>query len=145
MSRFQTKEAIAKHARIDLAPAFAPPATVQHPPRNFELPTSLYVASAACYLGFLAILAATFSSPGLIIPMAIFGIFIGMFFAIPALFTRMRPGAGAKPMMWQQLRSGGIQTHTGRLDGNEAAVQVLILPVLIVIWGLAVALIAALV
>jgi hypothetical protein len=36
-------------------------------------------------------------------------------------------------------------TNTGRLNAREATIQMLILPVLIVIWGLAVVTIAALV
>jgi len=37
---------------------------------------------------------------------------------------------------------GGIDTHTGRLKGRDAAVQMMILPVLIVAWGSAVLVIA---
>ena len=39
----------------------------------------------------------------------------------------------------------GIMTHTGRLAARDATIQMLILPVLLVVWGLTVAVIAAIV
>ncbi|WP_379547470.1 hypothetical protein ACFCW2_00920 [Qipengyuania sp. DSG2-2] len=115
------------------------------PDHTFELPTGLYVASAGCFLAFLAILAAGMSSPGLIVPMAIFVVFIGMFFAIPALFTRVKPKASDKPMSWGAFKRRGIMTHTGLLSPKDAAIQMMILPVLIVAWGLICITIAAVV
>ena len=148
MAEFKPKEIIARHARVEAVPSFVVSAPVQphvdHPPRSFELPTGLYVATAACYFGFLAIMASAFSSPGLIIPMAIFAIFIAMFFAVPFLWSRMRgEGEGALALSLPLLKARGIDTHTGRLSGGEAAAQMLVLPALIVLWGLAVALIVA--
>lgn len=44
-----------------------------------------------------------------------------------------------------QFRKHGIATATGRLSATEASIQVLMLPVLILFWGVAVAIIAAVV
>jgi len=44
-----------------------------------------------------------------------------------------------------EFAARGIMTHTGPLSPRDAAVQVLILPVLLVIWGLSIAVIAAIV
>ncbi|MEM6477196.1 MAG: hypothetical protein AAF687_13630 [Pseudomonadota bacterium] len=145
-------------ARIVEAPVAAKPdakadeGRVQHQieiDRNFELPTRLYGYTVAAYLTFLGILAAALSTPGLIIPMAIFVAFIVAGFGVPAIWTRLNsniPGGNdTKPMTMGQFDNVGIMTYTGRLAPRDATIQVLILPVLIVMWGCAIAIIAAIV
>ena len=109
--------------------------------RSFELPTRLYAMTAGLYLAFLGITFAGFSSPGLIIPMAIFAIFIVGFFGVPAIWTGIKSsipnGDESKPLSMSKFAREGIMTHTGRLAPRDAAIQMLILPVLIVLWGLA--------
>lgn len=112
--------------------------------RTFGLPTGLYVATVAAYLGFLGVMALAFMNPGLAIPMVIFAGFIIAGFGVPALWTRMNPVNDSRALSWGQFLHRGIETHTGRLTSKEATVQVLILPVLIFVWGVAVAVIAAL-
>ncbi len=120
---------------------------VTQPPvdRSFEMPTGLYAATAGLYLAFVTIMCVGLSSPGLILPFAIFAIFITGMFGVPAIWTRLTPDTQAKPLTHAALMQGGIATHTGRLPGRDAAVQMLILPVLIVAWGIAIVTIAALV
>lgn len=112
--------------------------------RNFELPTGLYGVTVGLYFAFLGVMFAGFSSPGLVIPMAIFAIFIVAGFGVPALWTRLKDNASA-PLSMGKFNRDGIMTYTGRLAPRDAAIQMLILPVLIVAWGLAVVTIAALV
>jgi len=149
MSKHLTRELIADQANVVAAPESSPSVAQAIQPeqvdRTFEIPTGLYVTTAACYLAFLAILVTAFSSPGLIIPTAIFAIFIIGFFGVPTAWTRMAPGSTKRPMSWAKFSSNGIATLTGRLSAGEASVQVLILPVLVVLWALAVATIAALI
>ena len=145
----QIHEKLARgEARIVEAPAVAPakemPRHQVEADRNFELPTSLYAATVGLYLAFLAITWAAFASPGLAIPMVIFGVFIVAGFGVPAVWTRLRDNP-SKPLPFARFQAQGIQTLTGRCSAKDAAVQMLILPVLIVCWGLAVAVIAALV
>ena len=99
----------------------------------------------AFYLGFLAVMAAGLSTPGLIIPMAIFTLFIVAGFGLPALWTRITPDHKGRNMSWARLASQGIATHTGRVSARDAAVQVLILPALVFCWGVTTVIIAALV
>ena len=113
--------------------------------RTFELPRALYGATVALYLGFLAIMAMGMSSPGLIIPMAIFALFIVAGFGVPALWTRIAPASRSQPLRWASFQGNGIVTNTGRLAARDATIQMLILPVLIVCWGLACVTIAAIV
>jgi hypothetical protein len=54
-------------------------------------------------------------------------------------------GNRSKPLTLGQFESFGIMTHTGKLAPRDAAVQVLLLPVLVLFWGLTAAIIAALV
>ncbi len=110
--------------------------------RNFGLPSALYGATIACYLGFLAIVGIAFANPVLAIPMAIIVLVIAAAFGVPAQWSRLRGNASA-PQTLVQFASSGIMTNTGRLSAGEASAQVLVLPVLLVVWGLAVAVIAA--
>ena len=111
--------------------------------RSFDLPTGLFAATVGLYFAFLAVMAAAFADPGLIVPMGIFYIYIIMAFGVPALWVRMKPDHADRPLGWRQFMREGIVTHTGRLAGRDAAVQVLILPTLILGWGIAMAAIVA--
>lgn len=112
--------------------------------RNFGLPTALYGATVAGYLGFLVIVGSAFANPVLAIPMAIFVLFIVAGFGVPALWTRLA-GNTSEPQTLGEFEARGVMTATGRLAARDASIQVLILPVLLVVWGLAVAIIAAVV
>jgi hypothetical protein len=137
-----TRQQLAEQAIIHQAPAQRAATTVD---RTFELPTALYAGTAGCYLAFLAIMAIGFGNPALILPMAIFVTFIVMAFAVPAMWMRMQPDHPQRLTSWSRFRRQGIMTAFGRSSANTAMVQVLILPVLILLWGFGVVTIAALV
>ena len=111
---------------------------------SFELPTGLYVAMAGLFFGFLAVLAVGLSSTGLIVPMAINFVFLTAFFAIPAIFVRSANTA-RRAKSWTRFMDRGIETANGHSSGKEAAVLMLVLPVFIFGWSLAIVTIAALV
>lgn len=111
--------------------------------RSFGLPGALYAATGALYFGFVAVMAAGFGAPGLIVPLAICVVFLAAFFAVPVLFAKVDPDAQA--MGFGRFRREGVATLTGRLRAGEAAAQMLVLPVLIFGWAIAVTTIAALV
>lgn len=112
--------------------------------RNFGLPTGLYAATVGLYLGFIGLMAVLFLNPELVIPMVIFAGFILFSFGLAGFWTRMNPDNPTAPLSMGQFSSRGIQTLSGHLTAGEAAVQVLVLPVLIMAWGLAIAVIVAL-
>ena len=143
MSKHAHEQIVIGKARIVDAPAAPLRSQVEHD-RNFELPTVLYAATVGLYLTFIAVMFAGFASPGLIVPMAIFAVFIVAGFGVPAVWTRLKDNRSA-PMSMGRFRQAGIMTHTGRLAPRDAAIQMLILPVLIVLWGCATVTIAALV
>jgi hypothetical protein len=129
-------------ARIVDQPA-APPARHQvETDRNFGLPTALFGVTIACYLGFLVIVGTAFAGPMLAIPMTVIVLLIMAAFGVPAVWTRLRDNASG-PQTLGEFETRGIITNTGRLAPRDAAIQVLILPVLLVFWGIAIAVIAA--
>ncbi|AWW74223.1 hypothetical protein CD351_07245 [Erythrobacter sp. KY5] len=137
----QIQEQLARgNARIVEAPA-APRNQVESD-RNFGLPTFFYGATVACYFGFLGLMTAAFGNAELAIPMVIFGLFIIAGFGVPAIWTRLKDN-DTRPMTLGNFGRGGIMTATGRLAPRDAAIQVLILPMLIVAWGVAIVTIAA--
>ncbi len=104
--------------------------------RSFELPGALYGATVACYLGFIGIMALGFGAPALAIPLAIFVIAIAAGFIVPTIWVRMNPENDSRPLDWGRFSARGIQTFTGRVTAGQAAAQVLVLPVLILLWGI---------
>lgn len=137
----QVQDLIARgEARIVDAPLRNIPAR----DRSFGLPGALYGVTVACYLGFVGITAMAFANPALAIPMTIIALFVVAGFGVPAIWTRLK-GNDSKPLTLGQFESFGIVTHTGKLLPRDAAVQVLLLPVLVLFWGLTAATIAAIV
>lgn len=112
--------------------------------RNFGLPTGLYVATVGLYLGFIGLMASVFMNPELAIPMVIFAGFVIMAFGLAGYWAKMKPDNDTSPLSWGQFAARGIDTLSGRLTASEATVQVLMLPVLILAWGMAIAIIVAL-
>jgi hypothetical protein len=113
--------------------------------RSFDLPVVLHGATVGLYFAFLAVMAFAFQDRGLIIPMAIFVIYIVMAFGVPAMWVRMKPDHASQPQSWSNFSRFGVHTHTGKMTATDATGQVLILPVLILGWGVAIAVIAAVV
>lgn len=110
--------------------------------RNFGLPTALFAGMVACYLVFLGIMGTAFASPTLAIPMVIFAVSILAGFIVPAIWTRLKDNPSS-PATMSEFEAEGIMTHTGRLPARDAAIQMLTLPVLVVVWGIAALVIAA--
>jgi hypothetical protein len=145
MTEFVTRETLTQIAAVTDAPHVSTESWRTEIDRSFELPTGLYAATVALYLGFVGVMALAFMNAGLVLPMVIFAFFIVAAFGTPMIWAWMNPEKRQRAMSYGTFRHRGIQTATGHLAGGAAAVQVLILPVLIFIWGVTVAIIAALV
>lgn len=111
--------------------------------RGFELPTGLYVATIGAYLAFLAVMAVGFQSRDMLLPMVIFVVYIAMLFGVPTLWARMTPETATAPLTMRAFWDHGIHTYTGHNRAGGATVQVLLLPVMVLLWGVAVVVIAA--
>ena len=124
----------------------APPMPRACTDRGFELPTSLYVAMGAMFLGFVGVLSFAFRNPEMAVPFGVFVAFIAAFFVVPGLWARMQPADSRTPALdWSRFMAEGVDTATGHSSGREAAVLALLLPFLILCWAISVAVIAAIV
>ncbi len=112
--------------------------------RSFGLPTGLYMATAGAYLAFLTLMASMLLNPGLVIPLAICALSVVAGFGVPTIWASMKPESDCRPLTFGQFKHRGINTLSGHLTAAEASIQVLILPVLILAWGIACAVIIAL-
>ena len=113
--------------------------------RSFELPTGLYGVTVGLFLAYIAVMGWGFAHPEMVLPLAIFALFVVAGFGAPALWVTMKPGNPQRAMTWGRFMAKGIMTETGHSTAGAAAVQVLILPALIFLWGVAAVIIAALV
>lgn len=129
---------------LDQAAIVASPQARACDDHSFEMPTSIFVAMAALFFGFLAVMTIGFANPALAVPMAINFVFLTAFFAVPVLFVRA-PQGGKTALKWSRFMKHGIQTATGHSSGAEAAVLTLLLPLLIFGWAVAIVIVAALV
>jgi hypothetical protein len=112
--------------------------------RTFEMPTALYATMAALFAGFIVVTGIGFRDPEMILPVGICAVFLIGFFGIPAMWVRMGPENISRAASWSRFKAEGIQTAFGRVSARDATVQMLMLPVLILLWGIAVVTIAAL-
>ena len=140
MAERVTRELIAQKAIVHEASALLPPQVVD---RTFELPTGIYATMATLFFGFMVLMAAGFGNPEMILPIAIIVLFLAMFFAIPAIWTRMQPDNARRAISWSRFQRDGIITAFGRVGAGDATSQVLILPAVVFGWGLAVLTIVA--
>lgn len=143
MSKLVQDKIASGQARVVDAP------TISNAPRhqvevdqNFELPSVLFGATVFCYLAFLGLMLGAFAAPMLAIPMVIFAGIIIAGFGVPTIWTRLANNT-TKPLSKGTFQNDGIMTHTGRCSPRDATIQMLILPVLVVLWGGAIAVIAA--
>jgi hypothetical protein len=108
----------------------------------FDLPPVLHGLTVACYFGFLGVMAATLGNPEMILPFVVFFLFVTAAFTVPALWARIAPPDG-RAQSWVDFRREGIQCETGHMTSRAAIGQVLILPVLILLWAVIVSVIVA--
>ncbi len=114
--------------------------------QSFELPTGIYIAMASMLAGFVAVLSLAFRGGHMAVEYGVIFAFIAAFFAVPSLFPRTGEQEGrAKALSWVDFADRGIVTANGHATAREAAILVLLLPFLILCFGIAVAAIAAVV
>ncbi|WP_265569619.1 hypothetical protein [Sphingomicrobium nitratireducens] len=138
MSRPLTQTEAALREEVVLAPHIR-----QEIDRSFELPTALLAGYFGLFLAYIGVMASAFSSPDLVIPYVVFAGFIVAAFAVPMAWVRMNPAKAKHALRLDELSRFGIMTETGKCSAGAASAQVLTLPILILCWGLAAAIIAA--
>jgi len=114
--------------------------------QTFEIPNAIYIAMATMFAGFIAVLSLAFRGGHMAVVYGVIFAFIAAFFAVPALFPSMAPDDGrTNALSLFDFGHRGIATATGRASAREATILVLLLPFLILGFGVAVAIISALV
>lgn len=121
----------------------SPPAERACRDQSFELPTGIYIAMASMFAGFVAILALAFRGQ-MALSYAVIFAFISVFFAVPSLLARAGPQERrTKALSWLDFSDKGIVTANGLASAKDATILILLLPFLILCFGIAVAVIAA--
>lgn len=107
----------------------------------FGLHPALHVATFAGFFAYLGIMWAAFGHAELVLPFAIFVVFLGGAYMTPAMWARV--AGPAEGPSWSEFLRDGTVCATGHVSAGSAIVQVLIMPAMLLFWGVAVAAIAA--
>jgi|SRR6476646_10196553 len=112
--------------------------------QSFEIPSSIYLAMASMFAGFVAVLGLAFRGGHMAVAIGVIFAFILAFFAVPTIFPRLAAGhSRSKALSWFEFSHRGVSTATGHSSAREATILVLLLPFLIFSFGVAVVSIAA--
>ena len=109
------------------------------PDRHFDLPPVLHGALFTIIMSYLGIMAMATGEREMIVPFAIFSVFVVMFFAVPACWSKMKPDADTPAPKWASFIRDGIDIETGHISARDALVQIFTLPLLILGWGVCIA------
>ena len=108
-----------------------------------DVPSSVGILLFASYLGLIAALFIATAGPGESkFVIAIAGLFVLAFFAVPRLIFAQEPKEARRPSM-DLFLARGLNTYTGECSGRDALVQMLIVPVLLTFCVLAIAFVIA--
>lgn len=142
---FLDRDALAREAeplgRLETQAALSPPRPLHRPgPRNFQLPRAVFAAMALMIAGYVGVMAGVFSpGAGMGLVMAICFVCVAGCFGVPAIMARVRTDDRRGAMSGADFATQGLETATGRLGMGAALAQVLIMPVLLLIWALVIA------
>lgn len=136
--------ALHDHKAFATAAPLAPPADFMpnRTGRVFDLHPAIHVALFGGFFAYLGIMWAAFGEAQLAIPFAIFVVFLAGSVITPAMWARVAPHTGPKAG-WSRFMRDGFVCETGRLSAGAAMAQVLVMPAMLILWGLAIALIRA--
>jgi len=137
---YRSRQSLKEHDA--LISAAQPSKDLRRAGRVFDLHPILFAGTIGGYGAFLAIMAATFMNPPLVIPFVIFFFFLAMAFGVPGLWGKVAGVSGQRYQTWAEFRREGLDVATGHLGASGVIIQVLILPGLLVFWGVIVASIA---
>ena len=96
-----------------------------------DVPAAAGGLIAASYIGLVATFGVAMTgSAQSIFALAVCGLFLAAFFAVPRIFLGLEESAGRRPS-FQRFLNEGMATMTGRSSGRDALIQMLIVPVLL--------------
>ncbi len=117
----------------------AAPATTPRPLlRSLDLPGRVHGLMTAFYLSFLVSMALAFGvSDKMGIVLAVCAVYALLFFMVPVMFTRV-PGVDGTRVGWRRMKRSGMGTHFGPMNSHAVLGQVLVVPICVALFGLAV-------
>lgn len=108
--------------------------------RLFELPPAVWITMVGSYVVFLLALLGATGGAGAAFAIAISAFYVAMFFGTARALLRQAPAQSASPLH----RAGSVlQTAFGPLTRHEVYGQVLIVPVAVAFFGIAIAIISS--
>ncbi|ODP37049.1 hypothetical protein [Sphingomonas turrisvirgatae] len=124
------------------ATAFANAQPIAQPLRRnraehvFDLHPMLHVGLFAGFFAYLGLMWAAFGEKQLAIPFAIFAIFLAGAYIVPAWWAWVVPDEGGRKPEWAEFMHEGFACETGWQSAQGVMVQVLIMPAVLIGWGL---------
>ena len=107
----------------------APPSPRACTDRGFELPTGIYIAMAAMFLGFVGVLSFAFRNPEMAVPFGAGVVFIAAVFPVPALIVRTKQDdGGTSARHWSRFVAEGVETASGHQQRTRRRSARLLLP-----------------
>ncbi len=130
---------IAKSAEIHaLQPAQAP-APVK-PWRNpSDMPVAVHKLALACWMAFLSVFWITFAFSGhATFMVAVSTVYAAVFFSVPVILARMCPPDERQHSELSSFLRGRFETIDGSIRGFDALVQVIVVPAMLTLGGIAI-------
>ncbi len=116
-----------------------PPLKPKPGERAFGLHPAVFGMMGGGFVAYLGLMTATFGAGhGMPVLLAICAVCLIGYFGVPLAFSRVRTGERRRAKSFSGFMAEGVQTATGRLTGGATLAQVLIMPALLVLWGVAV-------
>ncbi|MBS0278298.1 MAG: hypothetical protein JSR81_11800 [Proteobacteria bacterium] len=104
-----------------------------------QMHPGVYKVALACWMGFLGVFVVTFfSSANALFMIVIDGVYAVMFFGIPWVFHRIAPQSVVRPRDFFSFLNGSVDTIYGPIRASEALLQVILVPLLLGIGGIAI-------
>lgn len=120
----------------------APSAPLGRTGRTFDLHPRLYAAMFGGMFAYLGIMWAAFGEKPLAISFVVFAVTFAATLVVPGLWARVDKREGPQ-QGWADFLRDGFECMTGHLSARETIAQVLIMPAMLLLWGLSVAVIRA--
>ena len=107
--------------------------------RDFEFHPRVFALMGGGFAAFVGLMAANFrGGHGMPLVLAICAVCLIGYFAVPYAFSKVETGDPARRDSWVAFMRKGVMTGSGHASGGAVLAQALIMPAMLVLWGMAV-------